>query len=226
MATQFILIDRDTPYILPPCVQDYLPEEHMARFVVEIVDQLDLRALSAVYAGKGKHSYHPAMLLALLFYGYSAGVFSSRKLEKAGHDSMAFKYICANENPDHDTINSFRKRFSKEIEGLFVEILVLAQTMGLLKLGTVSLDGTKIKANASKHKALSWDYANQLEAQFKQEIETLMKLAEAADNTLLPEDMDVPKELKLSVILVRLLRASVLTAPHPEHFIRTAEHCG
>jgi len=196
MATQFILIDRDTPYILPPCVQDYLPEEHMARFVVDIVDQLDLRTLSAAYAGKGKSPYHPAMLLALLFYGYATGVFSSRKLEKATYDSMAFKYICANENPDHDTINSFRKRFNKEIEGLFVEILVLAEAMGLLKLGTVSLDGTKIKANASKHKALSWDYANQLEAQFKQEIETLMKLAEAADNSPLPEDMNVPKELK------------------------------
>lgn len=196
MATQFILIDRDTPYILPPCVQDYLPEDHMARFVVDIVDQLDLRALSSAYAGKGKSPYHPAMLLALLFYGYATGVFSSRKLEKATYDSMAFKYICANENPDHDTINSFRKRFNKEIEGMFVEILVLAEAMGLLKLGTVSLDGTKIKANASKHKALSWDYANQLEAQFKQEIETLMKLAEAADNSPLPEDMNVPDELK------------------------------
>jgi len=196
MATQFILIDRDTSYLLPPCVQDYLPEDHMARFIVELVDQLDLRTLSTSYAGKGKRPYHPAMLIALLFYGYATGVFSSRKLEKATHDSMAFKYICANENPDHDTINSFRKRFSKEIEGLFVEILVLAEAMGLLKLGTVSLDGTKIKANASKHKALSWDYANQLEAQFKQEIETLMKLAESADNTPLPEDMDVPKELK------------------------------
>ena len=196
MASQFILLDRDTPYILPPCVQDYLPEDHLARFVVELVDQLDLRALSAVYAGKGKRPYHPAMLLALLFYGYATGVFSSRKLEKASYDSMAFKYICANENPDHDTINSFRKRFNKEIEVLFVELLVLAEAMGLLKLGTVSLDGTKIKANASKHKALSWDYANRLEAQFKQEIETLMMLAEAADNSPRPEDMDVPMELK------------------------------
>jgi transposase len=196
MATQFILIDRDTPYILPPCVQDYIPEDHLARFVVEIVDQLDLGTLAAVYAGKGKRPYHPAMLLALLFYGYATGVFSSRKLEKATYDSMAFQYICANEHPDHDTINSFRKRFHQEIEGLFVEILVLAEAMGLLKLGTVSLDGTKIKANASKHKALSWDYAKQLEAQFQQEIETLLKLAEAADNTPLPEDMDVPKELK------------------------------
>lgn len=196
MATEFIPINRDSPYILPPCVQDYVPEDHLARFVVELVDQLDLRSLSAVYAGKGKRPYHPAMLLALLFYGYATGVFSSRKLEKATTDSMAFKYICANENPDHDTINNFRKRFGKEIEGLFVELLVLAEAMGLLKLGTVSLDGTKVKANASKHKALSWDYANQLEAQFKQEVETLMKLAEAADHTPFPEDMNVPEELK------------------------------
>jgi transposase len=196
MAAEFIPIDRDSSYILPPCVQDYVPEDHLARFVVELVDQLDLRSLSAVYAGKGKRPYHPAMLLALLFYGYATGVFSSRKLEKATHDSMAFKYICANAYPDHDTINSFRKRFGKEIEGLFVELLVLAEATGLLKLGTVSLDGTKIKANASKHKALSWDYANRLEAQFKQEIEALMKQAEAADNTPLPEDMDVPKELQ------------------------------
>ena len=188
MATNFILIDRDTPYIIPPCVQDYLPEDHLARFVVDIFDQLDLLSLTTSYHGKGKRPYHPAMLVSLLFYGYATGTFSSRKLEKATYDSMAFKFITANEHPGHDTINTFRKRFSKEIEGLFVEILVLAEAMGLLKLGTVSLDGTKIKANASRHKALSWEYANKLEA--------LMKLAEDADNSPLPEDMDVPEELQ------------------------------
>lgn len=196
MSTNFILIDRDTPYILPPCVQDYLPEDHLARFVVDIVDQLDLSCLTSSYQGKGKRPYHPAMLLSLLFYGYATGTFSSRKLEKATYDSMAFKFITANEHPDHDTINTFRKRFSKEIKELFVEILVLAEAMGLLKLGTVSLDGTKIKANASRHKALSWEYANKLEAQFKQEIEVLMKLAEEAENSPLPEDMNVPEELQ------------------------------
>ncbi len=114
MAIQFIPIDRDTPYIFPPCVQDYLPEDHLARFVVEIVDGLDLNHLSAVYSGKGSKPYHPAMLVTLLFYGYATGVFSSRKLEKATYDSIAFRYICANENPDHDTIATFRKRFLKE----------------------------------------------------------------------------------------------------------------
>src|SRR5210317_1395720 len=196
MAVEFIPIDRDTPYILPPSVQDYLPDDHLARFVVDIVDQLDLNHLSAVYSGRGSKPFHPAMLVALLFYGYSTGVFSSRKLEAATYDSIAFRYICANTNPDHDTIASFRKRFLKELGALFVEILVVGEAMGLVKLGTISLDGTKIKANASKHKALSWEYANRLEAQLKQEVEELMRLAEEADQCSRPEDMDIPEELK------------------------------
>jgi transposase len=196
MAVEFIPIDRDTPYILPPCVQDYLPEDHLARFVVDIVEQLDLGELSAVYSGRGSKPFHPALLVALLFYGYATGVFSSRKLEKATYDSIAFRYICANTNPDHDTIASFRKRFLKELGALFVEILVVGEALGLVKLGTISLDGTKIKANASKHKALSWDYANRLEAQLKQEVEELLRLAEAADQSSLPQEMAIPEELK------------------------------
>ena len=196
MPVEFVTLDRDTPYMLPPSVQDYLPEDHLARFVVEMVDQLDMRAILGVYAGKGKKPYHPAMLVALLFYSYATGTFSSRKLEKATYDSMAYRYICANTHPDHDTIATFRKRFLKELEGLFTQILLIGQAMGLVKLGTVSLDGTKIKANASKHKALSWGYANKLEAQLQAEVEQLMRLAEAADNESLPEGMDIPEELK------------------------------
>jgi transposase len=196
MAVEFIPVDRDTPYIFPPCVQDYLPNDHLARFVVDIVEQLDLNHLSAVYSGRGSKPFHPALLVALLFYGYATGVFSSRKLEKASYDSIAFRYICANTHPDHDTIAGFRKRFLKELGALFVEILVVAEGMGLVKLGTVSLDGTKIKANASKHKALSWDYANRLEAQLQHEVEELMRLAEEADQRSRPEEMDIPEELK------------------------------
>jgi len=196
MAVEFVTIDRDTPYLLPPSIQDYLPDDHLARFVVEIVDQLDLQGLLGVYAGKGKKPYHPAMLVALLFYGYATGTFSSRKLEQASYDSIAFRYICANTQPDHDTIASFRKRFLKELEGFFVQILLVGQAMGLVKLGTVSLDGTKIKANASKHKALSWDYANQLEAQLQAEVEELMRLAGQADTDSVPEQMDIPEELQ------------------------------
>jgi transposase len=196
MAIEFIPVDRDTPYIFPPCVQDYLPNDHLARFVVDIVEQLDLNHLSAVYSGRGSKPFHPALLVALLFYGYATGVFSSRKLEKASYDSIAFRYICANTHPDHDTIAGFRKRFLKELGALFVEILVVAEAMGLVKLGTVSLDGTKIKANASKHKALSWEYANRLEAQLQQEVEELMRLAEEADQRSRLEEMYIPEELK------------------------------
>lgn len=196
MAVTFVPIDRDTPYLFPPSVQDYVPEDHLARFVVEIVEQLDLSRLALTYSGRGSRPYHPAMMLALLFYGYATGTFSSRKLEKATYDSIPFRYICANNHPDHDSINAFRKRFMKELGSLFVEILVLAKTMGILKMGTVSLDGTKIKANASKHKALSWKYANELERQLKQEVAELMRLAEEADNSVLPDELDIPQELE------------------------------
>ncbi len=136
------------------------------------------------------------MLVALLFYGYATGVFSSRKLEKATHDSIAFRYICANTHPDHDTIAQFRRRFLKELEGLFVEILLVASEMGLVKLGTIALDGSKVKANASKHKALSWEYANRLEAQLQEEVQALMRFAEQADRSSLAEEMDIPAEIK------------------------------
>ena len=196
MAVDFVPVDRDTPDLFPPSIQDYLPEKHLARFVVEIVDQLDLSHLVAAYAGTGSKPYHPAMLVALLFYGYATGVFSSRKLAQASYDSIAFHFICANTHPDHRTIADFRKRFLGELEALFVEILLIAQTMGLVKLGTVSLDGTKIKANASKHKALSWAHANRLEAQLQEEVAELMHLAEQADTQALPEQMEIPLELE------------------------------
>ena len=196
MAVKFIPIDRDAPHLFPPSVQDYLPGDHLARFVVDSVDQLDLSTLTSSYAGRGSQSYHPALMVALLFYGYATGTFSSRKLEKATYDSIPYRFICANTHPDHDSICAFRKRFLKELEGLFVEILVLAKELGTLKVGTVSLDGTKNKANASKHKALSWKYAKALEKQLRQEVEELMRLAEAADNSELPQERDIPEELK------------------------------
>ena len=151
------------PVCAPPFVQDWLPEKHLARFVVEMVDPLDLNSLLTRYEGGGKPPCHPAMLLALLFFGYATGLFSSRKLEQATYDSVAFRFITGDRHPDHDTIAHFRKRFLVELEGLFLQILVVAKAMGVFKLGTVSLDGTKIKANASKHKAMSWQHANKLE---------------------------------------------------------------
>jgi len=194
MSGKFQTINRDTAYLLPPSLQDWLPEKHLARFVADIVDRLDLRELESNYGGGGKAPYHPALLLALLFYGYATGVFSSRKLERATYDSVAFRFLTGDTHPDHDTIATFRKRFLKELEGLFVQMLVLAKVMGLFKLGNVSLDGTKIKANASKHKAMSWGYANKLEEQLRCEVRELLKKAEQADAEEEPE-IDIPDEL-------------------------------
>jgi transposase len=195
MSHTFRQVDRDTLYLLPPSLNDWLPEGHLARFVVEIVEQLDLTSIKAAYAGRGSKAHHPEMLLALLFYGYATGVFSSRKLERGTYDSVAFRYLAANDHPDHDTIATFRKRFLAELRPLFVQILLIAQQMGVFKLGTVSLDGTKIHANASKHRALSWQHACKLEQQLKAEVEALLRQAEAADQADLPDGLDIPEEL-------------------------------
>src|SRR6202162_6242937 len=151
--------------------------------------------MSGSYRGTGSASYHPALLLGVLVYGYATGVFSSRKLERATYDSVAFRFITANEHPDHDTIATFRRRFLKEIEGLFVRVLELAREMGMLKLGTVALDGTKIHANASRHSALSYEHAGKIEAQLKAEVADLMARAEAADQADIPDGMSIPEEL-------------------------------
>lgn len=195
MDPRFIQCDRDTLYLMPPSVQDWLPENHLARFVVDIVSQLDVWPLVSAYAGRGSDAYSPGTLLALLFYGYATGVFSSRKMETATYDSVAFRFITANTHPDHDTIATFRKRFLEELKPLFAQILTIAHTMGVCKLGKISLDGTKVKANASKHKALSWDHACKLEKQIHAEVNALLRQAEEADRDDLPDGMSIPDEL-------------------------------
>jgi transposase len=161
--SNFRPINRDTGFLLPPSVDEWLPERHLARYVVEVIDQLDLSGMVKAYRGSGSASYHPAMLLGLLIYGYATKVFSSRAIERASYDSVGFRFIAGNEHPDHDTIATFRRRLLPQIESLFVAVLQLARTMGMLKLGTVALDGTKVHANASRHSALSWGHAQQLE---------------------------------------------------------------
>src|SRR5688572_24490402 len=165
--SNFRPVDRDTGFLLPPSVDEWLPEKHLARFVVEVIDGLDLGRMARAYRGSGSTSYHPSMLLGILVYGYATGVFSSRKLERATYDSVAFRFIAANQHPDHDTIAAFRRRFLGEITELFVQVLELAREIGLLRMGTVALDGTKIHANASRHSALSYEHAGKIEAQLK-----------------------------------------------------------
>ncbi len=193
--SNFRPIARDIDFLFPPSVNDWLPERHLARFVVEVVDGLDLSAMSRSYRGSGSAPYHPSVLVGLLVYGYATGVFSSRQLERASHDSVAFRFVASNQHPDHDTIASFRRRFLPRIEALFVEVLLLAREMGLLKLGTIGLDGTKIHADASRHSALSWDHANRIEAQLEAEVAELMARAEAADRADVPDGMSIPDEL-------------------------------
>ncbi len=193
--SHFRAIDRETGFLLPPSIDEWLPEKHLARFVVEVIDGLDLSAMTGSCRGSGSASYHPALLLGILVYGYATGVFSSRKLERATYDSVAFRFITANEHPDHDTIAAFRRRFLKEIEGLFVRVLELAREMGMLKMGTVALDGTKIHANASRHSALSYEHAGKIEAQLKAEVADLMARAEAADAAEVVDGMSIPDEL-------------------------------
>ena len=195
MSAHFKAVDRQTLYLFPPSVEDWLPEKHLARFVVDVVSKLDLHELKMPYTGVGSEAFNPEMLLALLFYGYATGVFSSRKLEQATYDSIAFRYIAANTHPDHDTIATFRKRFLEQLKPLFLQILLLAKTLGFLQLGKISLDGSKIQANASKHTALSWGHALELEQHLKEEVARLMALAEAADTTEVPDGMDIPAEL-------------------------------
>jgi transposase len=188
--------DRLTGFLMPPSVDEWLPQRHLGRFVVEVVDGLDLSAMSKSYRGSGSASYHPAVLLSLLVYGCATGVFSSRKLERATYDSVAFRFIAANDHPDHDTIAAFRRRFLKEIEALFVQVLLLAREMRMLKMGTVALDGTKIHANASRHSALSYEHAGKIETQLKAEVAELLAKAEAADQADVPDGMSIPEELE------------------------------
>jgi transposase len=225
--SNFRTIDRETGFLLPPSVDEWLPEKHLARFVVEVVEGLDLRAMSGSYRGSGSASYHPRMLLGLVVYGYATGAFSSRKLERATYDSVAFRFIAANDHPDHDTIATFRRRFLKDIEKLFVEVLQLAREMGVLKMGTIGLDGTKIHANASRHSALSYEYAGKLEEQLKAEVADLLAKAEEADNSDVPDGMSIPDELARREERLRKIaeaRATIEARAKERHAREKAEH--
>src|SRR5882762_8543896 len=227
LLDNFRTIDRETAYLLPPSVDEWLPERHLARFIVEVIDRLDLSAMSRSYRGSGEASYHPELLLGLIVYGYATGVFSSRKLERATYDSVAFRFIAANDHPDHDTIAAFRRRFLPQIEALFVQVLGLAREMGVLKLGTVALDGTKLHANASRHSALSYEHAGKIEAQLKAEVSDLMARAEAADQADVPDGMSIPDELaRRAERLGKLAEARAkIAARAKERFAREqAEH--
>ena len=178
---------------------DALPADHLARYVVDIIAQLSLSRIYAKYAARGGEAIAPEILLGLLFYGYASGVFSSRKIEKAPYESIAFRFIAGGLHPDHDPIARFRKIFLGEIQELFVQILLLAQAAGVLKLGNISLDGSKLHADASNSHAVSYKRLIELECQLRGEVQELFTLAEQADQgeAQLPEGLVILDELAI-----------------------------
>jgi transposase len=195
MSRTFKKVDYDQALDLTVRLGDCLPPEHLARFVVDSVAQLDLSALYAKYGSRGGEPYAPEMLLGLLLYGYATSVFSSRKIERATYESVAFRFIAGNVHPDHDTLAAFRRTFLPELKDLFVQVLLLAQEAGVLKLGTISLDGTKVHADASKRKAVSYKRLVELEAQLRTEVEELFALSEQSEQPEVLDGLVVSKEI-------------------------------
>ena len=195
MSRTFKTVDYEAALDLTVRLGDCLPPDHLARFVVDSVALLDLSALYAHYGSRGGEPYAPEGLLALLLYGYATGVFSSRKIERATYESVPFRYSAGNRHPDHDTIAAFRATFLPDLKALFVQVLLLAQEAGVLTLGTISLDGTKIHADASKSKAVSYKRLVELEAQLRAEVEELFALAERTDERERPDGMVVRDEI-------------------------------
>jgi transposase len=197
MTRKFKTVDYEAALDQTVSLREALPANHLARFVVELVAQLDLTSIYERYGSRGGEAYAPAVLLALLFYGYATGVFSSRKIEKATYETLPFRFVAGGLHPDHDTLANFRKTFLKEIKGLFVQMLLLAQTAGYFKLGNISLDGSKVHANASKSQAVSYKRLLELEGHLQAEVDQLFSLAEQADRQALPEGLDVADEIAL-----------------------------
>jgi transposase len=197
MARNFKTVDYEQSLKQTVTIEECLSPDHLARFVVTVIAMLDLSAIYMRYAPRGGEPYAPEILLGLLFYGYATGVFSSRKIEKATYESIPFRFIAGGWHPDHDTIASFRKTFLPQIAELFVQILLVAKEMDVLKLGNISLDGSKVHADASKSKAVSYKRLLQLEKRLQAEVEELLALSERAEQGKLPEEMSVEAEVLL-----------------------------
>ena len=197
MARKFKTVDYAEALELEVKIGEVLAADHLACFVVFVIAELDLSAIYQRYAPLGGPPYAPEIMLGLLFYGYATGVFSSRKIEKGTYETIPFHFIAGGLHPDHDTIANFRKDFLPEIQELFVQILVVAQMMGMLKLGNISLDGTKIHADASKHNAVSYKRLVELERKLQAEVQELFALAEKADSEVVPEGLVIEDEIVL-----------------------------
>ncbi len=211
MSRIFKTADYDATLDLTVRLGDCLPADHLARFVVDTIAQLDLSVIYTRYGSRGGQPYAPEILLALLFYGYATGVFSTRKLERATSETVPFRFLAGNLHPDHDTLATFRKTFLPELKDLFVQVLLLAQFAGALKLGNISLDGTKIHADASKSKAVSYQHLLALETHLHAEVEELFALSERVDQGEVPDGLVVSDEIAIrQARLARLAEAKAV----------------
>ena len=197
MTRKFSTVDYEKSLDQTITIRDVLPPDHLARFIVWVISRLDVSAIYAKYSDQGGEAYAPELLLGLLFYGYATGVFSSRKIEKATRESIPFRFLAGGWHPDHDTIANFRKTFLPEITELFAQVLVVAHELGVLKLGNISIDGSKVHADASKSHAVSYGRLLQLEQRLRAEVEELLALAEQVDQGGLPEGLDMTFEISL-----------------------------
>jgi transposase len=218
MARKFTTVNYEESLKQTVTLGDCLPAEHLARFIVGIISLLDLSAIYACYAPLGGAALAPELLLGVLFYGYATGVFSSRKLERATYESIPFRFIAGGLHPDHATIAAFRKTFLPQITDLFVQVLVVAHELGYLKLGNISVDGSKVRADASKHQAVSYGRLLELEQRLRAEVEELLALGAQADQEPLPEGLEVAYEVAL-----RQERLANLTAAKAVLIARAAE---
>jgi transposase len=198
MTTSYLPYEPRQQQLLPAALQDWLPEGHLAYYISDTVDSLDLSAFHGRYAGGGSRNqpFHPAMMVKVLIYGYATGVFSSRKLARKLHEDVAFRVLGAGNFPAHRTLSDFRALHLKELAALFVQVVKLARECGLVKLGTIAVDGTKVKANASRHKAMSYRRMEQAEAELKAQIDQLLARAKATDAAERDEpELDLPAEI-------------------------------
>ena len=200
MSKSYRLYDPDQQLLLPAALREWLPDDHLAYFISDVVDQLDLSEITARYEreSRGGPPYHPRMMVKVLLYGYCVGVASSRRIAQRLHEDIAFRVLAANNTPDFRTISDFRKDNLRALSGLFVQVLALCQQAGLVKLGHVALDGTKVRANASKHKAMSYGRMKEKESQLSAEVDELLRRADEVEDRRYGADKrgdELPQEL-------------------------------
>jgi transposase len=229
MATRFVLIDRETPLLLPPDMRDWVPASHLVHFVLDAVAVLDLRQVKVNERGTGSEQYPPPMMLALLIYSYATGTFSSRRIEQSTYDSVPVRLLTADTHPDHDTICSFRRENQALLSESFVKVLHLAQQVNVLQFGqiTVAVDGTKVLAHASKHSAVSYERAGEMIAQLELEVQQLLVKAEQADATPLQDGLTIPDEItrrQERKAALAQARAQIEARAHARYTAQLAEH--